>query len=270
MIEEKKQNELRRKYNPEGSDLRKAQMRMLELLEFLDKICRKHNLRYWLEGGTLLGAARHGGFIPWDDDTDVCMPREDALKLKKIMGADIHDGHIILQSADTDKNYLNSSWFTLRDLNSEYVQNSPYNKRLKYRGLQVDIFLMEENIPIVCQKIGFRIHQVLKFWPIFNIHGLGILKNTVNFSKRFLDTLVNPLLRLFRNNSDTSSYGLGCSFVMQFNNKHIYPLRTIDFEGRQLKCPCDVEAYLTTAFGDWEKIPDESQIQTHNASFIFK
>lgn len=270
MIDQKQQEELRRKYNPEGSDLRKAQMRMLELLEFLDETCRKHNLRYWLEGGTLLGAARHGGFIPWDDDTDVCMPREDALRLKEIMGSDVHQGHIILQTTDTDKNYLNSSWFTLRDLNSEYVQESPYNRRLKYRGLQVDIFLMEENIPVLSQKIGYRIHQMLKFWPLYNIHGFGILKGTVNFSKRFLDKCINPLLRLFKNNSSTSSYGIGCSFVMQFKNKDIYPLGRIKFENSELNCPGNVDAYLTTAFGNWKDIPDESHIQTHNATFLFK
>ncbi|MBD5280217.1 MAG: hypothetical protein HDS35_06710 [Bacteroides sp.] len=77
MIDPKLQAELRAKYNPEGSDLRKAQLRMLSLLIFLDKVCKDNNLEYWLDSGTLIGAARHGGFIPWDDDCDIEMMEKD-------------------------------------------------------------------------------------------------------------------------------------------------------------------------------------------------
>ena len=61
-------SELRKRFNPDGSLLRRQQLRMLELLEVIDVICRKHQIPYWLSSGTLIGAARHKGFIPWDDD----------------------------------------------------------------------------------------------------------------------------------------------------------------------------------------------------------
>lgn len=86
MIDDSQQLLLRQKFNPDGSDLRKAQLRMLELLIFLDGVCRENKLTYWLDSGTLIGAARHGGFIPWDDDIDVCMMRKDAYHLKKNFG----------------------------------------------------------------------------------------------------------------------------------------------------------------------------------------
>lgn len=67
--------ELRQRYNPDGSLLRRQQMRMLHILVEVDKICQRHNIRYWLSSGTLIGAVRHGGFIPWDDDLDIEMMR---------------------------------------------------------------------------------------------------------------------------------------------------------------------------------------------------
>lgn len=70
-------DELKARFNPEGSMVRRHQYRMLEMVVVLDRICKKHNIPYFLYGGTLLGALRHNGFIPWDDDIDLGMMRED-------------------------------------------------------------------------------------------------------------------------------------------------------------------------------------------------
>ena len=72
-------------YNPEGSELRRMQRKMLEILDAFDAICRKHSINYWLACGTLLGARRHGGFIPWDDDLDVTILLSDYKKLVSVL-----------------------------------------------------------------------------------------------------------------------------------------------------------------------------------------
>ena len=68
---------LRERYNPEGSKLRNNQKELLNMLLDLDAICKEHNIEWWLSSGTLLGAARHEGFIPWDDDVDIVMTRRE-------------------------------------------------------------------------------------------------------------------------------------------------------------------------------------------------
>lgn len=91
MIDPKLQSELRAKYNPDGSNLRKMQLRMLEMLKYIDSICRENDIKYWLSSGTCLGAVRHGGFIPWDDDADIEMLASDYRKLEKILRSSSRD-----------------------------------------------------------------------------------------------------------------------------------------------------------------------------------
>lgn len=88
-------DELRQRYNPEGSLLRRHQLRMLEILKEIDRICQKHRIDYWLSSGTLLGAVRHGGFIPWDDDLDIEMERKDYLRLLQLLPEELNDAYLL-------------------------------------------------------------------------------------------------------------------------------------------------------------------------------
>ena len=95
------------RYNGEGTQLRKAQLRMLEILKAVDAICRKHQIDYWLDAGTLLGAVRHKGFIPWDDDIDIAIRREDYPRMREILQQELPE-NLVFVDWTTDKNFFDA------------------------------------------------------------------------------------------------------------------------------------------------------------------
>ena len=83
-------------------NLRACQLKQLAILEEIDKICKRHKIEYWLDGGTLLGAVRHGGFIPWDDDIDIGMSLEDEKRFEEIAPKELPDW-LYLQTPQSDR-----------------------------------------------------------------------------------------------------------------------------------------------------------------------
>lgn len=267
MIDDSQQLLLRQKFNPDGSDLRKAQLRMLELLIFLDGVCRENKLTYWLDSGTLIGAARHGGFIPWDDDIDVCMMRKDAYHLKKILGNKIYNDHIILQTQTNDRLYLNSSWMTLRDLNSEYVQDSKFHNNLKYKGVQVDIFIVDEGIYPRLKRLTSAFQGRFVYLPLFGRNS-RLYQTIAIFNHKLLNHLISPLFRLVKN-KDIYDIGYGALYSNPVQKDVIFPTTYMSFEGHFFSVPAKTDDYLTNFYGTWKKIPKIDDIKTHNVSFIF-
>ena len=94
MIDKKIQEQLREQYNPDGSQLRTIQLCLLDILIEFDRVCRKNGISYWIDSGTLIGAARHGGFIPWDDDLDVCILRKDRKRVAEALTRDLREPFI--------------------------------------------------------------------------------------------------------------------------------------------------------------------------------
>ncbi len=88
-------------YNGEGTNLRKAQLRLLEMLVEFDRICKKHNIDYYLSSGNCLGTMRQGGFVPWDDDMDVDVMYKDYKKLNRILARELPPQYV-LQTPKTD------------------------------------------------------------------------------------------------------------------------------------------------------------------------
>lgn len=261
---------LKERFNPEGSALRKAQIRMSQLLEYFDAFCNENHLVYWLDFGTLLGAARHEGFIPWDDDVDVMMPIKDFKKLKKLMIATQYNKDIVLQCHETDSGYY-ENWAVLRDLKSEYIQDSNLHNRRSYRGVQIDIFPCTNYFFTPLLQFCRHYQNRLINKPLVEDDNISKTPFPVTFFFYFLHFIVIPVCNIIGSlfKHDYVRFYYGISFESKRYLKNIYPLSKIVFEKRVYNAPGNTSAYLTDLYGDWKKIPDINHIRTHNVQFRF-
>lgn len=263
-------SELRQLYNPECSELRMSQLRMLEILDYISDLCEKNGLRYWLCAGTLLGAYRHGGFIPWDDDLDIEMPIEDMLKLKKIIIESKKDG-FSWQDSSTDKYYL-YSYPKVKDMYSICYPTNKNQKEMtlwKYKGLWVDIFPLE-NHSLLFQKIGFYTNSYGRSY--FNSSNI-IINSLAHFRIKINNYIIFPFLRLVNKLWGSKKYyhkSLGCEYFYSQEIKNIFPLKKIEFEGKYYNAPFSIETHLKEFYGDnFMELPPQNKRSTHNMTVKF-
>ena len=259
--------------------LRRLQLTELEILKELDKVCRKHNLRYYIVGGTLIGAVRHKGFIPWDDDIDVSMPRKDFNKLCKIAKDEFGDAYF-LQTHKTDKNcYFH--YAKLRK-NGTYFGEDKFEHTKLHKGIFMDIFPLDY-IPDnkLLQKVIFRGFSCLTgFICSKEKTGEFLYKNmSLPFIVTFrLIQCVLPkcLLLGMRTLLAKLSNGLSRKHLLaSLAGFHGYPMEIspkdwwaegcdLEFEGVKVMAPKEYHTLLTHMFGDYMQLPDEKDRINHN------
>ena len=251
--------ELKARFNPEGSLKRRQQMIMREMVIELDRICRKYNLPYFLYGGTLLGAIRHNGFIPWDDDLDVGMLRKDYLRLLKILPTELPE-HIVLQTNDTDKNYF--YFFAKLRHKKSFLDEGDYDGGFRERGIYIDIFPFEKS-HLWVQKLRFQSYAYTLYR---NGNGNESALRKIRILTWFNRHMTFPVLRAFcrLTGGKTFTYTYGIPFHIVYDEKDIFPLTTHEFEGVQLSVPGNSHAMLQKQFGDYMKLPDDMDNLYHH------
>lgn len=254
--------QLKEKYNPEGSTLRKAQLRMLDMLRYFDSVCKEIGVHYILEGGNALGAVRHGGFIPWDDDVDVDMTRDDVKKLCDYLMLNPHPQYVI-QTHKTDSGFW-GDWVVLRDLRSEYIQDSALHNVRKFKGLQIDIFPMEKN----CFPFLHRVADTLTRYSIRRVAGHSKFLCDILF---FLHhKVLYPVFRLIDKlnvNKNYYMYPYGHSGETKFPGEIMFPPKDIFYEGEIFSGPNDINAYLSTFFKNYMDLPPVDSRNKHQATY---
>ncbi len=257
--------------------LRKIQLVQVELLNEVDRICKKHDIRYCIIAGTTLGAVRHGGYIPWDDDADVAMLREEYDKFAKVCQAEL----------DTNKFYFQDNKYTpgyrwgygkLRKKGTQFVrlnqEHMPYEQ-----GVFVDIFPLD-NVP----------ENKLKRW-FHNLYCAYVRK--LMWSEVGKHSEKNPLKRLAyklmgcvsedgirrqynklkdKSNNKPSELVRILTFPTPKNGYYGYykkwyvDLADIKFEGCTFPAAKDYDGYLSFKFGNYMELPPVEQRKVHPVS----
>lgn len=251
---------LRERYNPEGSKLRNNQKELLNMLLDLDAICKEHNIEWWLSSGTLLGAARHEGFIPWDDDVDIVMTRREAKRLEKVLHK-LNSEKYIYQTIKSDIEYTNV-FGKFRKRNDTVAIYGGRYKYLTYKGKFIDIFSIEKTSYLAARaaKIIYRNLQHLSIY----IETKWLRHLTTRVIQILCLGIIIPIIRLIGkiNPKGEYHYTLGIGWPKStFFAKDIFPLSKAKFEGHEFPVPKDMDAYLRGVYGDWRKLPSEEQIK---------
>ena len=248
------------KYNPEGSALRRDQMELLRMLKIVDNICKEHGIKWWLSSGTLLGAARHHGFIPWDDDMDIVMLKRDYKKLEKIL-CKYESEEFVFHCTKTDVDYVNKFGKFRKKCGSIRSKSHRY-AYYKWKGIGFDIFSIEKT-NYLAAHLADQIYKRTQKYTLY-IDKAWIRKPLIRIIEFFNWGLFCPILRLIGwifNPKNEYHYTLGTGWPTHtFFMKYTFPLITTEFEGEQMPVPKDMDSYLTNVYGDWRTPPTEEQI----------
>ena len=261
---------------------RKMQLVELDILKEFDRVCRKNNINYVMIAGTMLGAIRHKGFIPWDDDIDVAMLREDYEKFKKTCLDDLNSDICYFQDHTTDPEYR---WghAKLRRTGTTFVRVGQEHLKCK-TGIFIDVFAMDDvpktiPMPLVQDFRCFCLRKIL--WSeVGRVNTKGFWKVWLTLlSKIPVEWVFKRLNHYAKKSKNSSSNGVRLlTFPASGNRYNKHPLKEryglpkkwfleraeYEFEGYKFYGPKDYDGFLSFVFNDYMKLPPEEKREQHS------
>ncbi len=268
---------------------RKIWSKELEIFKFFDDFCRQEGLKYYIDGGTLLGAVRHQGYIPWDDDLDVMMFYDDYCKFIELTSEgenklDLEKREYFLQSFKTEKYY--GPWhIKIRD--DKTTGATPYEQKIGvgwHRGIFFDIFpLFYLPRNIIVRKIQWILLKIFRksieyeewlHWPISEKKNNAKDKILTIFMRVFeriipYKRLCSGFLKICNWQKKPTKYISHISFDLYNKEKFAYKTEWfkdsvyLDFENMKVPAPCKYKEYLKYRYGDYNKLVVGDSIHTN-------
>lgn len=256
------------------SDLHK---RLLHILSWYHSFCVEHNLNYYLLGGTMLGAARHQGFIPWDDDIDVGMPRKDYEKFLELT-KNKNFGDFVVEGIDTEKKDFYYGYAKIYDTKSTLIENNRYKIK---RGIFLDLFPLDgvanDKNEIQPYYSSIQKKQRFLFTKTCGIRkGRKWYKNLAIYVGRLIPNFIVNSKKLMLSIDDTckarayDDYLYVGNLYGNWGIKEIVersvmsPPKLYKFEDLEVYGVADYDKYLTSLYGDWRKLPPKEKQVTHH------
>lgn len=255
--------------------VREIQLKELEIVEEIKRICDKYDIKWMLAYGSVLGAVRHEGFIPWDDDIDIYMDDLNYEKFVKACEADLDKEKFFLQTKESDKN-VPFPWAKIRMNNTCAMEEK--NKDIKMHwGICIDIFKLR----YAPQKEKDR-RRLEKIYSLYNAGHQGAFKkysaaeNIVQFGKIFIIKIlhISCIRAIMKKMIDSCCKNVDRSIMWDDSECKFVSAKFFEsasfrkFEGMELPCPQNPEEYCEVIYGEWKKLPPESERGGH-AGVIF-
>lgn len=261
--------------------VRKLQLVELEILEEIDRICKNNNIDYFISGGTLLGAIRHKGFIPWDDDIDIAMTRKNYNKFTAACLKELNNKYIIDNYRTNKKCCL--SYTKIKKKNTMFVEHKNKNNYSEKDGIWVDVFPLD-----AVKKKMSKFHKFQK--RLFDyLYTLITIKNGSNYYQnsdtkkkiygiilkivpvKFMVLLLEKVIGFY----DEDKVNYLCSFSTvydiekdTFDKRELFPYKKIIFEKQQVMGIEGYDYYLSQMYGDYMKLPPKEKQVNHRPYLI--
>lgn len=272
----------------EVTPLRKLQLVEIDILKEVVKICNRNNLIYYISGGTFLGAVRHKGFIPWDDDIDIAMPRKDYEKFRIIANQELPKGYkyrnfkddneiktcfsrvenskVKVKDTSAINTDIRNAWIDIFPLDGMPKSKIKFFIR-KYRLLYLRMMfqysqfskIVNQNLPNrpLHEKILIKIGKIIPFEKILN-------------TKKYMYKIDKTLQKISENESIYYMNFLGIyKFKSVMLKDEIYKEGALyEFEGEMYNAPKEYDKYLTQIYGDYMKVPKEEHKNKHHIEVL--
>lgn len=254
----------------------------LGILKYVDRYCTEHGLRYFLADGTLIGAIRHRGYIPWDDDIDIRMPRPDYNKLMKSFNADVGDNHFKLIAPTSAE----AQHYFVKIIDTRTIKIEPYlNYKNGYLGVDIDVFpldgcpegeheflkwaneIREYNKAFVYKKKQW-LRSILGRGKDITAHRVKAKFVPFMTCNEIVDKVSKTMMQY---PFDRSKYVCGVGVVDRFRIPYdcVKDYIIVPFEDSAFRVPVGYDAMLTAQYGDYMKLPPVEQRVSHHVNNVY-